>query len=932
MAITQKQLGNVFRVQDVPDDGEVGTPEDLSIVRAFIFLQITPGVSVTFPAPSATDTERTIPVVNRGSVPITVENVVIKPGPVYGFFWDGFNYTPAIVEGTGTVSFTESGPGTEIDGNGEENNPLRIEIKLSDEANNALKLLPDGLYYAPTIPGSRLIWVDSQAGSDNNDGSFMSPVASITAAMSLATLGDSVAIAPGTYVENVTFLAGIYVFAFGGTIDSPARVRITGVSTLAASVFENIDFSNTNTAPAEITNIASARFLGCRFGRSDSTTDTVISVNSGNSGTIQFDDCSIAGNVAISAVQSTPVIVNIARPRSMGSIRAESPAATVNVYDALEVGSVVHTAGKLTLSRIGRIKKDGVGTSISSLADADANNRLALSELSLLQEDGTYGNLLKTGDCEIVIAKVDRRVVSDTIEGTRILSFSADDIRAGFAPSSYTPTDASVRAHLQAIDAAIANIAVTVTTQDSDSIHLTGQGTAVSPLIAEAIIDPNPANRLSVTENGLLVEGSNIATGRVLWVDKANGDDANTGNFGDAFATINAALAVAVPATVIKVFPNTYVEDLDFSSVSKQNILIEGFGVVDGSVVEIQGHVTIGGDHTRSKFHNVTIEGTINGVPTVRIQDCTGGRLKWDAVSISHAGGSEETAIEWVGNNERWYEFVNCGITGKVRAEDPNQISPVTIKLLNLFDTINEVVVDSDQVLFIVSALVIGKITHKAGNLKVENISYFNTSEAVAIESTANTGSLILKDVSVIDETGNHVTLVKSGNCPYAFINVARRFLVGQVISGTSLIENLAADINASYVPQVYVTDSPSVADHLKGIDKLLTTDAEFLVNFTGGWVDQENLLTYPVKNPFILPENLAESLYIVDFTTVFNGEIEVYHNADLIGEIQFSGNSVTAVVTETLFEAGSVLKLIAVGNSTFNHVAINISAIKVAP
>lgn len=933
MATIQKQLGNVIRILDVDANGQLSTPEDLSIVKAFIFIQDTPDIEVTFPNPSDINAIRTIPIINRGSVAITVHGIVVKPGPVYGLYWDGTAYHSTIVESVGIVSFTENNNAVIIQGNGEENDPLKVDVNISANAGNKLQILSDGLYYGAVYPGSgKLYWVDAATGSDTNDGSFSSPFATITKANSIAIIGSSVAILSGTYTENVTFLSGIYYFAFGNSADSSvSRVRITGNHTFAASVYEGIDFYSNNSVPTSLNGVAGARFIRCNFSRADiATFSNVIEVNTGNSGTFLFVDCSINGDVAVLSTQTTGVTINISRPRSLGSIKSQSSFASINVFDALEIGAITHSAGNLSLYRVARVIASSSGDSIISTAVADPANKLTLAEVSLLQANGTYGRFSKIGDCVYALSAVDRGVNNDTETGIRTIPIPADDIRAGFNPLSYTPNNASVKAHLQAIDVLLSGGSTAVVTQDSSSVSFTGEGNSFAPLTADVKIDPSSENTLISGPDGLLVKGAATSTGRTWWVDYINGEDSNNnGQFGSPFATINKAISEASSGDVIRIFPGAYTEDIILDDSTKQNLQFEGFGIVDASIVELLGHVTISGNYTRPKMKNIAIIGQISGQSALILDGCEG-RLKYENVSIQHAGGSTEKAIEFIGDCKRWYEFTNCGVTGRIVLDDEDQVSPLEVNILNIYDTTPELLLNDDTANVYVSGKRIGNVVHHAGKLTLDNITYFDPSTTPAVLSDSDTGSIRLNNVALIDSSGNWVKFEKTGTCNYSLSNVVREYDENEVLTGTNTQTVLARDIHAAYSPSVYLPSSSSVSDHLHGIDVLLSKNVEVVLTMTGGWIADELIFVYPIKTGFSLPQDLAETLFYIEADVGLTTSFELYKNGVLFGEASFTGTTVTVVSDETSFAENDVLKLVATTNATFDVIAMTLMADKV--
>lgn len=123
------------------------------------------------------------------------------------------------------------------------------------------------------VTQEQMWWVDYNAGSDAHGGrDHISPMKTITKALSMASADDIIMVAPGTYIEAVTVLLakdGISIVGMGGpgqVIVTPSATDATALTVIGDNLtVHNVVFTGKGTGSALINYGANTQFKGCRF-------------------------------------------------------------------------------------------------------------------------------------------------------------------------------------------------------------------------------------------------------------------------------------------------------------------------------------------------------------------------------------------------------------------------------------------------------------------------------------------------------------------------------------------------------------------------------------------------------------------------------------------------------------------------------------------
>ena len=148
--------------------------------------------------------------------------------------------------------------------------------------------------------------------------------------------------------------------------------------------------------------------------------------------------------------------------------------------DAQTAGPFTHLGGGCILQNIQTIQTSNqtAGDAIFSSAGS-LNGVLAVSNCSLIQIDGQYGIINKTGDCPYALASLGRDPSLDILgTGFRFYPGGSFDISASYTPVNYTAADQFLPAHLAGIDAALAGGASSA--RVGNALHVSISGSDIS--------------------------------------------------------------------------------------------------------------------------------------------------------------------------------------------------------------------------------------------------------------------------------------------------------------------------------------------------------------------------------------------------------------------------------------------------------------------
>lgn len=399
-----------------------------------------------------------------------------------------------------------------------------------------------------SIRSSKTFFVDgSKSGTYVADGSINKPYKTIQAAIDAAPNFTTLVVSPGTYAENLSISgkSGLALRGEGGAY-SGLSVLVQGKLTFDDSEYVNIDsivFNNSGAGASDYaldlgsttSQTGNVRFYNCSFNRT-ANTQVAVRLTGALAASIAFDFCNFVGILVNAA---TAYVVRISGVSSSDSkINTTNAAASTFVVNCPEIGAMSHTNGILTASNIGIVYKDGSNISITSSAAASATAGIFLTNVSLLQPDGSYGNLFKTGTCNFVFTDVTRDPSQVSFTGTELTKGRlGQDIQANYTPTNYTgtPTDDLVT-HLSGIDAVLASNPTTnnptftgIVTADQINSSAGNDLTLAASSGQDVFVVENSGEGLSIASGGnatftqdLTVTGNLAVNGTTTTIDTQN--------------------------------------------------------------------------------------------------------------------------------------------------------------------------------------------------------------------------------------------------------------------------------------------------------------------------------------------------------------------------------------------------------------------------
>jgi hypothetical protein len=478
-----------------------------------------------------------------------------------------------------------------------------------------------------------------------------------------------------------------------------------------------------------------------------------------------------------------------------------------------------------------------------------------------------------------------------------------------------------------------------VTTVDGDTINFSGLGTAGSPLSAEVIVSGDPDNILVLGPDGLFVPPADIlllSSGRTIWLDQVNGDDANQGEISSPVGTLTRAMALATPNDVIRAYPGTYTDSI---TNWKENVLLEGFGSEDSISTLIRGHqrTTL----TRMKMKNIQLIGTTLSEPTLLI-DNSMGRHYLDNVSISHVGGDTETSIEFVGNNQNWFTMIGGSIEGLVSIDDTLQISPFQPTFIGGFGTPRFILSRPPVTLSIVDRILVGHIQHDNGALFLKNIGVMvadGSGESLVSTAITGFGALFMQNTNFLQVDGSWGDLHKTGNAPRTMFGISYDPATPDSdLNGGNILGYQARDIYGNYDDPVnYDILGPTLQDHLEGIDLALANMAlgkkvpiGYAFSATNNWSNNEVLFAYVMEDAAEIPANLDGSQAFVQSSVLLTTNVSFFRTVPGgaktgIGNLSFVNSVPTFSGAGAAFDVGDILSAEVYANNNFDYVAITV-------
>lgn len=433
-----------------------------------------------------------------------------------------------------------------------------------------------------------------------------------------------------------------------------------------------------------------------------------------------------------------------------------------------------------------------------------------------------------------------------------------------------------------------------ISTNDTVSVDLTGNGTAGDPLTASINLDPSEDNLLEVTPDGLMLNknliptpgggGTIISTGVTLNVDTVTGDDSTAdGTFGLPFATVQAAMDAADAGDVVEVWPGSYATP---SSVKTGTTL----RATNGRVVFTPAALDVRVSNFR--LENIT-------VPELIISDSAGG-VVFEKVTVVNG-------VAFLNQNTGTFIFNNLNCDGVFGCQSPGQ-GAAALTVIVLGDGTGSPAIQTDVQngrVYVGNRQNVGNVLHRRGLLVLEDIVRVQNVDHTADAAPSNL--LYVKNVSNFNpQTGVFATVTKTGTASFVFNNFARDPMTDESgFQGTKNIIEQARDIHGNYAPVNYQIESDSVSAHLKGIDEALSgisgaKTANIAYSLVGGWDANEILFAYVVAE---IPGDIQ---FFVDFDGSF-ATSDVSFDSSIILEISPPGGGTAQPFGEITFNAGVV-------------------------
>lgn len=466
-----------------------------------------------------------------------------------------------------------------------------------------------------------------------------------------------------------------------------------------------------------------------------------------------------------------------------------------------------------------------------------------------------------------------------------------------------------------------------VSTQDTVTVDLTGNGTAGDPLTASLNLDPSPDNLLTLTPEGLSLPSSVIPTpgggnaiisqGVTLNVDVVNGDDSTAdGSFGKAYATLDAAIAAATANDVIRVWPGTYAPPTGL----KNNL----------SIIAVSDRVTFNGPMviTVSNFRMKGV--TLNGAVT--LNNSSGG-VTLEDITLGNNN------VVFTGQNSGTFFLRALSMSGTIIAEDAAQAA-VALTVVVLGDALGTPSLRTDVTngrFYVGGRQNVGNVLHRKGLLALVDIARILNVDHTAAAATANL--LYVKNVSNLNpQSGVHATVSKTGDASFYFDNFARDATTDESgFSGVKTLIEQARDIHGNYTPVNYNISRQDLSAHLKGIDDALSgitslKPINIAFSLVGGWDADEILFAHvTAQGDITFGADFEGSFATSDVS--FDAGIELLivgpggGAAQTFGTITFTNGTASFSGGGNTAAEGSTIILKAVGTANFGFLAITLAA-----
>lgn len=283
------------------------------------------------------------------------------------------------------------------------------------------------------LDGSNVAYVSSTGDDTYGTGAFYRPYATITKAL---TSSSNIVLFPGSYNENISITnSNINI-----TSTDPENTRLNGNITIGTGVSDLYVYGITmiyvaGTSTTYILDfadtISSSVFEKCIF--LGTQNEELLKISGSVSDTILFKNCDMTGIVE-NAITSGTVSID-GYHTGTGDIRIiSSGSGNTNISNLKNIVSITHSSGDMSVYNVGKIydsynqknviinNKSYVTSESIISTSSSTSDVLSLNSCSLFnQESGYFGQINKTGTCQLSLTNVLRDQQSDILTGTMIV-------------------------------------------------------------------------------------------------------------------------------------------------------------------------------------------------------------------------------------------------------------------------------------------------------------------------------------------------------------------------------------------------------------------------------------------------------------------------------------------------------------------------------
>lgn len=345
------------------------------------------------------------------------------------------------------------------------------------------------------------------SGNDTTgNGSFVAPYATVAKAM---TISQNIVLLPGAYDETMTLSQ---VSTFSAMI--PGSVTINNKFSAGSGTDSNYTVIYGVKFVGTVNSVTSAEYDSCSFSASTSLT---VGSNLAN-----LNNCTIQGTVTNTA-GGTLTCNNCTSSYSPWTVSTSSD---VDIMNSSEL-TVEHLGGQVELYNIVYCNAITSSANINIPSDSGtdgsssttSSNSLIMRNVSMSNNDGTWGVINKTGNCPFILQNVSRLATQDTLTGQRLeFANTDDDIGDQYLAATITG-NYTIPGNTRVYDLTV-NTASAFTISFNNETFNAGQyirsmtvilrGTDTSAAFGTNVITWN-----GVTWNGGVAPGWNFASGKI---------------------------------------------------------------------------------------------------------------------------------------------------------------------------------------------------------------------------------------------------------------------------------------------------------------------------------------------------------------------------------------------------------------------------------